>query len=182
MRVKFNEKKATQIAVLLLRKQGGRMDILDLMKLIYVVDRRALLKWHWPLTGDRYAALERGMILSKTYDLAKGESVNPTFWGGYISPPKSYVLSVINDPGTDELSQDELALIEEICDECKNMSRNEMIENLHHLKFPEWENPGKSSYTVPYERVLALEGVDEKEVNSTAQLVEVISQFEYNTF
>ncbi len=69
MNRKFNEKKATQLAVLLLGKRGGEMDLLDFIKLMYLIDREALFRWGSYITGDRYVSMCKGMVLSETYDL-----------------------------------------------------------------------------------------------------------------
>lgn len=177
MKVRFNERKATQIAAIILKEKGGKMDLIDLMKLIYCVDRKALLKWRWPLTGDRYAALKRGMLLSHTYDLAKGDFALPTFWSQYILHGEMHELRLAGDPGFDELSEEELDLIKEALNEFAGVGRSEMIEDIHH-KLPEWSDPGNSSITIPYEQVLTLEGFDEETVREFFHQVEVHSMFE----
>ena len=116
------------------------MDVLDLMKLIYYIDRTALLKRRWPLTGDSYVAMKRGMILSHTYDLAKGDFELPTYWGKFIVRSEGYEVVLEGDPGDDELSESELLFINKMLDSVKDFSRSKMIERIHH-KLPEWTNP-----------------------------------------
>ena len=124
MKVRFNEKKATQVApTLILKAKDGKMDVLDLMKLIYYIDRTALLKRRWPLTGDRYVAMRSGMILSHTYDLAKGDFELPTYWGKFIVRSEGYEVVLEGDPGDDELSESELLFINKMLDSVKDFSR-----------------------------------------------------------
>lgn len=179
MKTKYNEKKATQVAALILKRKGGKMDLIDLMKTIYCVDREALVKYRWPLTGDRYSALKRGMVLSHTYDLAKGDFALPTHWGTYIKREDgSYELKLDGDPGVDELSLTEIELVNDVLDNLENVPRTTMIEKIHHSKFPEWKDPGSSSFTVLYEDVLAAEGLNSDEINTFVGQVEVHSMFE----
>ena len=44
MKLRFNEAKAAQAAARLLKLRGGRMSFLKLIKLLYIVDREALLR------------------------------------------------------------------------------------------------------------------------------------------
>ena len=55
----FNEEKATQVAGALLLKAGGDMPYLKLIKLLYFVDREALLRWGRPVTTDRLVSMGR---------------------------------------------------------------------------------------------------------------------------
>lgn len=54
----FDEKKTTQAAALLIRKNGGSMDYRKLMMLLYLVDRKCLESHERPLTGDQYVWID----------------------------------------------------------------------------------------------------------------------------
>ena len=54
MRMRFNEKKATQAAARFLRLCKGCMNYMKLIKLLYIADREALLRWGRPITTDAY--------------------------------------------------------------------------------------------------------------------------------
>lgn len=47
----FNEKKAIQIAAVFV-KRVGVINYVKLIKLMYLSDRKALLNWERPITGD----------------------------------------------------------------------------------------------------------------------------------
>jgi hypothetical protein len=179
MKPRYNEKKATQVAARILRANGGKMDLLDLMKTIYCIDRAALLKLRWPMTGDRYAALPKGMILSRTYDLAKDEGFEyATFWDEHIKKEKGlFAVNLTDDPGRDELSEKEIELIESTLAELSSVDRSTMIERIHH-KYPEWSDPHGSSFGVLYETVLEKEGWKREEIEALSDQVELHSQFE----
>ena len=66
---KFNEKKATQAAILLLKKNGGQMDSMKLIKLLYLIDRHALIHFERPITGDSYYLTKSGPVLNNVLDL-----------------------------------------------------------------------------------------------------------------
>jgi hypothetical protein len=50
--LKFDERKATEATALLLSLRGGQMHYMKLIKLLYLADRRALLRWGIPITTD----------------------------------------------------------------------------------------------------------------------------------
>ena len=53
MHLRFREAKTTQAAARLLTLRGGRMNYMKLLKLLYIVEREALLNWGRPVTADR---------------------------------------------------------------------------------------------------------------------------------
>ena len=63
MTPRFNERRATEAAARFLKLRGGRMSYLKLIKLIYFLDREALLRWGRPVTGDRYVSMDNGPVV-----------------------------------------------------------------------------------------------------------------------
>ena len=121
MRLRFNERKATQAAARLLKLRGAQMSYMKLIKLLYLADRTALLRWGRPITTDSYVSVERGPVLSRVLDLATDEEVpgQHSVWAEHITEPEHYSVRLRKDPGADELSaaEDQLegvALMENI--------------------------------------------------------------------
>jgi uncharacterized phage-associated protein len=177
MELKYNEKKAVQIVALLLQKNNGAMDMLHLTKLVYLVDREAFMRWGMPLTGDRYASMKRGMVLSTTYDLSKGKFLG-RFWDKFISKPDhNYKMTLLADPDIDELSEEDIELIDEIYKNYGNKSTSFLIEEVHH-KLPEWVDVGSSSLILPYEKVLEKNGFEGEKLKLILEELEEYSYFE----
>jgi uncharacterized phage-associated protein len=98
--LRFNEKKATQAAAYLLKRRGGTMSYMKLIKLLYLADRKALVRWGRPITTDRYLSMERGPALSHVLDLAT-DGENPgsdSIWAAVISEPSNYEVSLKGAP------------------------------------------------------------------------------------
>ncbi len=55
--MRFNERKATQAAAYLLQMRGGTMSYMKLIKLLYLADRAALVRFGRPITTDRYVSM-----------------------------------------------------------------------------------------------------------------------------
>jgi len=104
----LNERKATQAATRLIKRAGGAMNYMVLIKMLYLSDRETLLLWGRQITGDEYFTMKLGPVLSHVHDLiteeqAPGE-VHP--WTESISRVKWDVV-LTSDAGDSELSEAE---------------------------------------------------------------------------
>lgn len=154
MTPKFDEAKATQLAGKLLKLRGtGRMHYLKLIKLMYLIDREALVRWGWSMTGDRYVSMEHGQVLSGTYDLIRDERLGESYWKKFISPPLGeYEVQLINEPESTELSEAEHGLIDEIYGKFGRKNRWWLRDYTHRL--PEYRETTGPSLDVDYSSVL----------------------------
>ena len=99
IRFKFNEKKTTQVASLFIEKEGGTINYMKLIKLLYFADREALVSWERPLTGDTYFSMKHGPVLSNVLDIINnaGDPEGNSYWYKYISPPSNYEVGLIGE-------------------------------------------------------------------------------------
>src|SRR5260370_12146701 len=88
----FNERKATEAAAHLLKLRGGRMSYMKLIKLLYLADREALLRFGCPITTVRYVSIDRGPVLSRVLNLIseEREPAPQSYLPNSISFPDSY--------------------------------------------------------------------------------------------
>jgi uncharacterized phage-associated protein len=154
MVLRFNERRATEAAGRFLKLRGGRMSYLKLIKLLYLLDREALLRWGRPVTTDRYVSMDNGPVVSRIYDLIREERAPGTdsVWRHYISAPQEWEVALIAEPETDELSRAEESLIEETFDHFGQMSRWDLVRASHEL--PEWQDPKGSAIPIEYRDIL----------------------------
>lgn len=165
---------AAQIAAYLIIKEGGSINCLKLTKLLYFVDRTYLLKYGSLLTGDTYAALPNGPVLSQTLDATRFGLVPE--WNALIADAGNYTVALA-DPS---LSLEHLDLLSVASEEVINEVyakyghlNNWEIRNLTHTpkECPEWHNPGSSSIPISYQDVLKLHGKTDAEISSTIQAI-----------
>lgn len=152
---RFNLAKSIQAAAELLRKEAhGQMSRLRLIKLLYIADREALKDNGRPITWDKWVAMEHGPVLSRFYDVIKGEEAGSTELAKFVAQ-EGHQLALKADPGKDLLSRYEVRKLNELSHRYRNMDAWEIVEETH--KFPEWikNNPGKSSRPIPLEDILA---------------------------
>jgi len=164
MPLRFREDRVTQAAGRLLRRHGGRMPYLKLLKLLYLADRSALLKHGRPISFDRFVAMPHGPVLSRTYDLIASEPDprTPSYWRTYISPAEKYEVRLLTDTPVDQLSPAEVAIIDEVFAEFGDWDKWKLVEFTHGL--PEYRDPEGSSAPIPVRSILFAEGWSEEDV------------------
>jgi len=173
MKPKFREDKAAQAAALFLKLRGGKMSHLKLMKLLYLAEREALLRWRRPIIFDSCVSMDKGPVLSQTLNLLHGESETKGIWGENITSPTDNEVSLIQDPGTNSLSEAEELLIREVFSKYGSMSRWEICDKTHEL--PEWEDPQGSSIPIDYKDILKGAGKTDIEIASIISEIENIA-------
>ena len=68
----FNERKVAQMAAFFLQQAGGTLNILKLMKLLYLSEREAMNRYGEPLSYDAMVSMPHGPVLSMTYECMNG--------------------------------------------------------------------------------------------------------------
>jgi uncharacterized phage-associated protein len=160
MQLRFNEKKTTQAAAQFLKLANGRMNYMKLIKLLYLADRGALLRWGRPVSGDRYFLMKLGPNLSEVDDLIT-EVPRPSdegFWTAHISPPSDYEVELKAEPGNDELSKAEENLIAEIFAAYGHYEPFDLVELLHKT-LPEWKEIKSGRIPLDYREILQAGGI-----------------------
>jgi uncharacterized phage-associated protein len=160
IRFNFNERKAVQAAARLITQSGGEMNYLALMKLLYLADREALLRFGRPITGDKAVAMAHGPVLSKVYDRVsqKKQSLPKSYWHEFIPRPSQYVYTVrfSGVPDFSALSEAELAVLDEVFNKHRGKTEWELVQLTHDL--PEWKNPKGGSKPISFEAILEAGG------------------------
>jgi uncharacterized phage-associated protein len=160
MHFRFDLTRTIQAAAILLRKHPARrMEYIRLLKLLYISDREMLAQHGYTITGDEAVAMKKGPVLSRTYDLLKGEGHGATVWGNFIQT-EGYQAVLRRKTGRGKLSAAALAKLKEVSDRYRNMATDDLIDETHKLR--EWKKvfpPGsRSSHPIPWELVLKAQG------------------------
>ena len=142
---RFDEKKAAQAAAYLLRRHGGQMNYMMLIKLLYLSDRALFVKRGRSITGDMAFSMKHGPVLSRIMNFLKRDARTsvPTVWTNHISEPIGYDVKLLAESATDELSRTELKILETIDTQYGWMNEWDLV-NLLHTILPEPERPVES--------------------------------------
>lgn len=140
----YDAQKAGELAAQFLRLARDSMPMLKLLKLMYLADRTSLIETGFPITGDAVVAMDKGPVLSKTYDHLKPAGTLP----GVRSEPGNVTL----DPfgpwlGTwagGRLSDYERQVAQRVFEEFGHLNGDQLIAHLHRSA-PEWKPPPRKS-------------------------------------
>lgn len=145
----FNDIKTTQAAAFFIKRHGQpSLSYLGLLKMLYISDRRALESSGYPITGDGFVSMKYGPVLTQVYDYVKpnGGFAKSEYWAEYIAtvaapynPDKKFYVTLIEDPGDDELSIAEEEIMEAVYQEFGHLNPFDVAEWTHSL--PEWIDP-----------------------------------------
>ena len=159
----FNEAKATEAAAYLLKLSGAPMSYIKLIKLLYLVDREALLVHGRPVTTDQYVQTDQGPSLSQISDLITVDSFGHSVWSDFISPLHGELeVELRREAPPSELSEAEAELIESVFVNFGGKSWRELIEFSRTL--PEWTNPRGTKIPLDYADILKAHGLSPSEV------------------
>ena len=160
----FDIRKAIAATGHLCELNGGAIDVLKVIKMLYLADRRALVEWHRPITGDQFWSLANGPVVSRTYDLIRGKVGGPEMdaWRAVFNPRKEDSLSLKSKPNTKPLSRREKAALQDAHKQIEPLTTGQVIDLVH--KLPEWKDPGKSSLPIDPETIFYHENFGESAV------------------
>lgn len=157
----FQEKKAAQVAAFFIYKAGGHLEILKLMKLMYLAERESLKEYGDSITGDAFVSMPHGPVLSLTLNLVNRFIPSQhNGWETWIADRSDNILS-LKDPSMlrDEsdllaLSEADLHVLSNIWERFGHYSAWDLREMTHSGLCPEWSDPHGSSRPIPMLKLL----------------------------
>jgi hypothetical protein len=170
--------KTVQAAAQFLKLRSGQENYTKLIKLLYLLDRAALVKWGAPVTGDRLVSMPFGPVVSNVYDLisTQPDPDNPHFWHRHVVRDE-YDVELTGDPGRGELSDAEINLIRALHEQHKDRDYREMIRFCHDpANVPEWHDPSGSSSDIWPEQILKLAGWSDEDIEVNAREIQHFEQ------
>lgn len=172
----FDERKTTEAAAYLLQRAGGEMYFIKLLKLLYIADRNSILQWKEPITHDQYVSMDKGPVLSRTYQIINETYDESTSWKQQISERFDHKVR-LNHPDRhidpDWLSESELDILDEVFNEFGHWDRFDLCNYTH--GFPEWQDPQGSMIPFTIRDIQIGAGQSEVEIDSALELIAVHS-------
>ena len=151
----FDSDVAANTALYLLKKLGAQ-DILKLMFLIFYADRRHLIRYGMPITGDSYSATKHGPIPMSTYDLLCGGEKN--FAREYFSRKGNKIrarrTAKIDE---DQFSDSIVEVLDEICEEYGTLTAKKLMSQIRAEKEYQqlWgQDSTITAFPISYESIL----------------------------
>ncbi|ETR69585.1 MAG: phage associated protein [Candidatus Magnetoglobus multicellularis str. Araruama] len=178
MEFNYDPIKTVQAAALFFKMNGEKsMKYIKLIKLLYLADRAALNLMEETITGDKYVSMNYGPVLSKVYDLInhgpERDPDNP--WFNHISSPSDYCVKLIDDPGDEELCEEEEKIIETIYKTFGHINVWKLSEITHYM--PEWQDPHGSAIPISIDDILKALRKTKEEIEAVHKDIEKESYF-----
>jgi uncharacterized phage-associated protein len=156
----FNVRKAAQVIAYLAQERGGSINYISAVKLAYMSDRRFLELYDLPILNDELVSMEHGPVDSQTYNYIKGSGPKHlrSIWEKYVLTDRKHHRVTLSKAMTPddftELSDAEIEVIGEVLKEFDRFKDDPwgLVEWIHD-NCTEWENVGKTSKYLSYERV-----------------------------
>lgn len=173
----YNAPKTAQIAARLLNRGGGTLNVVKLMKLLYLVDREALKTMHRPLTGDRMVSMPRGPVLSRTYEVSQGQyAACDGGWDSWMADRENHMISLRDNvvPSREaltELSDADIAIVDQVWAQFGQLNEWDLVQFTHD-RCAEWVDPNGSSARIDYVTVLRAVGKSPEEAARIAAEIE----------
>jgi len=135
----FDYKKAIQAINFFATKEGGSIDKMKVLKLIWLADRYHLRKYGRPITNDRYFAMEFGPVASTVKDLIGFSMLGKeelSYLSRYLKKKNENTVTVVKKTDCDVFSQTDIEAFEIVYKEYGEYKPLYLSRISH--KFPEW--------------------------------------------
>ena len=173
MNFRFNIEKATEAACLFLERAGGEMNIMKLVKLVYLLDRLSLDRRGLPVVGGDYLSMRNGPVTSEVLDLINdgrfyGEEDNR--WERSITDRENHGVKLEQSPGRENLSDAEVALLNEVWAAHGARDHWQLVEWCH-AHCAEWTPVTRGCAPIGVERMGVALGKDPDQIRRLVQEV-----------
>lgn len=146
----FNEKKAAQVAAFFLIQSKTPLEILKLMKLMYLAERGSFASYGEGMVGDRLVSMPHGPVLSITHNFMNGELTSSADgWDTWIADRAARMLTLSDAKARAqlddllELSDADIQVLETTWQQFGRMTAWQLREYTHD-NCPEWQDPDGS--------------------------------------
>ncbi|MFZ4500157.1 MAG: Panacea domain-containing protein [Minisyncoccia bacterium] len=139
--LEFDYKKATQAINYFTKQEGGQIEKLKLIKLVYLADRFHLRKYGRPIMNDTYLAMPLGPVGSSVKDIAEFSSFlaeeEVEYAGKFISRgPRANTVVSVSDVDSNIFSQSEIEALNFAYQEFGSYRASQLVDITH--IYPEW--------------------------------------------
>lgn len=180
----FTGEKTAQMAAYFMDKEEKRqIEILKLIKLLYLADRESTDRYGEPISYDKMVAMDHGPVLSRTLDLINGfvSDDDGAQWDAWISDRRSHSVALRRSAARehlDQLSDADIEVLSAIWKRFGQLSKWQIRDYTHdHLS--EWSKPEGTSHPISEYRLLRALGRSEREARETAAVIREQRQLNY---
>lgn len=175
---RFDITKATEVACEFLKLEGGSINIMKLVKLVYLLDRLSVARRGIPVVGGAYFSLPNGPITSELLDLINSGSlwgVNECRWDEFISDRANHEVKLIKEATRDHISDSEMDLIDTVYQE-HGQKDQWQLRDWCHERCEEWNPLEQGRDRITIEKIARALGKSDQQI---ARLNEEAAEFNF---
>jgi uncharacterized phage-associated protein len=166
MTFRFNSRKATQVASQFINLEGGALNVMKLVKLVYLLDRLSVARRGIPVVGGVYYSMRNGPVTSELLDIINAGKLADDAdqsWEQAISDRNGHEVTLLQAVRTDCISESEIQLIREIYTE-HGAKDQWAIRDFCHQNCGEWTPMQAGRERIQIEDIAANLGKTEAEI------------------
>ncbi|PCJ76811.1 MAG: hypothetical protein COA53_00910 [Rhodobacteraceae bacterium] len=162
----YNPEKAAQTIAYFAMREGGSINVLKVIKLVYLADRESLRLRGHPIQNEPRFSLPHGPVNSTTLDHLNGAyRDNQPVWQKILEARAGNTVGLANNDLTaaqlDLLSTREHSILNDVWGKLGHMDRFDLADWTHVPEnVVEWQEPNGSRLTISLERMMAAVGLD----------------------
>ena len=162
----YNPELAGAVVTRFAQVAGGGIDKLKIVKLVYLLDRTAIIEEGFAIVGGKYVSMPHGPVISNFLD-----DLNRKRWQG-INLRDNWVSLVGQGESLVLISEWVDELILRVYEQYGKMAPGDLIHLLHR-SCEEWKDPGKSSQPILFQ---SIPGCDAVVVEAYARELEMMAK------
>ena len=177
MSFRFDITKATEVACDLIRREGGVMNVMKMIKLVYALDRLSIQRRGIPVVGGTYFSLPNGPITSELLDLINSGSLwgEECRWEEFISDRQNHEIGLkAVQIGTEHLAASELKLIDQIYAELGNKDQWQ-LRDWSHERCEEWSPMVRGRERISLSKMARAVGLNDEQIQQIEQDAEELN-------
>lgn len=155
MNFSFHIGKATEASCEFLQRAGGQINIMKLVKLVYLLDRLSLDRRGIPVVGGDYLSMRNGPVTSEVLDIINAGRLfgeKDTRWEQCVSDRRDHDIKLERIPKREQLSDAEVKLLDEIWAQHGGKDQWQLVEWCH-AHCGEWTPVSRGCAPIAVERI-----------------------------
>lgn len=162
----YDPEKAAQTIAYFAMREGGLINVLKVIKLVYLADRESVRRRGHPIQSEPRFSLPHGPVNSTTLDHLNGAyRDNQPIWQSVLDARAGNNVGLadagLSEDQLEKLSKRELSILNDVWEQVGHMDRFDLADWTHIPEnVPEWEEPNGSRKGISLERMMAAVGLD----------------------
>ncbi len=169
----FDLAKAAHMVAFFALKAGRNINLMKVVKLVYLADRESVKRIGAPLLHDARVSMPHGPVNSGVLDAVNGAYDDPR-WRSVLRDRAHHYIGVqpgIREDDLDELSDYDVEVMEAVWQEFGAMDQWELSDWTHNSNnVPEWTSPGGGAQPIPMQKFFEGVGCEDPEGASATYL------------